>query len=359
MTAGTMAKFRQRVALPPQSIDWVARVKSFLPVIEAAAAEIDATQRLTPPVLAALHEAGMFRLLVPCELGGYQVDPATFVSAIEAVAYGDASTAWILSQCSICSMAMAYLPTETGELMVGSDPNAVLAWGALPSGRAVREGDGWRISGKWFFASGSRHATWMGGRCPLFGADGKPQLQENGSPVVRMFMFPKSDVNVHESWDMIGLRGTGSDSYSVENLFVPDDRQFDVNVQADHPGLLYRIVNRHLFAPGVAGVALGVSRATLDAFRTAAKDEKKGLRNSLAIQSDLGWMEARWHAARAYVYAALRDAWEDIKAGTGETVEHQIDIRRASTLAIHECKAVVDFAFHEAGASAILDSLPF
>ena len=158
---------------------------------------------------------------------------------------------------------------------------------------------------------------------------------------------------------MIGLRGTGSDSYSVENLFVPDDRQFDVNVQADHPGLLYRIVNRHLFAPGVAGVALGVSRATLDAFRTAAKDEKKGLRNSLAIQSDLGWMEARWHAARAYVYAALRDAWEDIKAGTGETVEHQIDIRRASTLAIHECKAVVDFAFHEAGASAILDSLPF
>jgi alkylation response protein AidB-like acyl-CoA dehydrogenase len=359
MTTSTMANMRQRVSIPPQTIDWVARAKSLLPVITADAAEIDATQRLTDNVLAALIETGMFRLLAPWELGGHQVDPPTFVAVIEAIARADASTAWVVSQCSVCSMAAAYLPPPAGALIVGNDPKAVLAWGALPSGKAVREGEGWRIGGKWFFASGSRHATWMGGRCPLFEADGTPILDDKGNAVVRMFMFPKSDVITNESWDVIGLRGTGSDSYSVTDLFVPDDRQFDVNVQANHPGLLYRIVNRHLFGPGVGGVALGVSRSVLDSFKAAAADEKKGMKTSSAIQSELGWAEARWRSVRAFLYEALREMWEDIKAGKPESVEHQINVRCASTLAIHECKKIVDFAFHEAGASAILNSLPF
>jgi indole-3-acetate monooxygenase len=333
-------------------------LKTVLPVIAAAASDIDSTSRLPEAVLTSLHDAGLFRLLVPWELNGFQVDVATFVSIIEAVARADASTAWILSQCSICSMATAYLPYEAGKEIVGDDPRALLAWGALPNGRAVQEEGGWRISGHWFFASGSRHATWMGGRCPLYASDGTAMLDRTGAPAVRMFLFPKSEANVHEAWDVIGLRGTGSDSYSVSDLFVPNDRQFDVNVAAEHPGLLYRVVNRHLFAPGVAAVALGLTRAVLDAFLTIASDEKKGLKSSTAIQRELGWAEARWRSSRAFLYAALADLWADIVAGAEENVEHQINVRCASTLAIHEAKRVVDFAFHEAGASAILASLP-
>lgn len=359
MAAAPMASLRERVALPPQTIDWVARAKGVLPIVSAAAATIDRTQRLTPEVLEALHQAQMFRLLVPWEHGGHQVDPATFVSMIETIATADASTAWILSQCSICSMAVACLPHDAGREIVGDDSAAILAWGALPSGKAVREGDGWRISGHWFFASGSRHATWMGGRCPLFSADGQPILDNNGNPAVRMFLFPKAQANIKESWDVIGLRGTGSDSYSVADLWVPDDRQFDVNVQAGHPGVLYRIVNRHLFGPGVGGVALGVARAMLDALRAVAADEKKGLKTSAAIQSELGFAEARWRSVRTFLYQALGEMWRDIKAGKAESIEHQINVRCASTLAIHEAKSIVDFTFHEAGAAAILDALPF
>mgnify|MGYP001281163286 CR=1 FL=1 len=359
MAAAPMASLRERVALPPQTIDWVARAKAVLPVVSAAAAKIDSTQRLTPEVLEALHQAQMFRLLVPWEQGGHQVDPATFVSMIETIATADASTAWILSQCSICSMAVAYLPYGAGREIVGDDPAAVLAWGALPNGKAVREGDGWRISGHWFFASGSRHATWMGGRCPLFSADGQPILDDKGNSAVRMFLFPKSQANIKESWDVIGLRGTGSDSYSVTDLWVPDDRQFDVNIQAGHPGVLYGIVNRHLFGPGVGAVALGVARAMLDALLAVAADEKKGLKTSAAVQSQLGFAEARWRSVRTFLYQALGDMWRDLKAGKPESVEHQINVRCASTLAIHEAKSIVDFTYHEAGAAAILDALPF
>jgi len=355
-----MTSLRKATPLPPQSIDWSSRVQPILATIADAAADIDARSRLTAEALDALHQASLFRMLIPWELGGFQVDPATFVGVVEQVAYADASTAWILSQCSVCAMAVAYLPHATGMRIVGDDPTAVLAWGALPSGKAVREPGGWRISGRWFFASGSRHATWMGGRCPLYESDGTALLNADGSPAVRMFLFPKHEAQVVESWDVIGLRGTGSDSYSVEGLFVSDDCQFDVNVAADHPGLLYRIVNRHLYGPGVAGIALGLSRATLDAFLTMGRDEKKkDLRGSAAIHSELGWVEARWHAARAYLYAALERMWTDIRAGGTETVAHQIDIRRAATHAIHEAKAVVDFAYHEGGASTILASMPF
>ena len=354
-----MTQTNTKIADAPNGVDFVARAKEIAPIIAAAAPEIDANQRLTEGVLAALHKAEMFRMFVPRSLGGYELDPPTFAEVVETLAYSDASTAWIVSQCSICSMSVAYLPHETGKLIVGDDPNAILAWGAMPNGQARREGDGWRITGKWFFASGSRHATWMGGRCPLFTADGQPILDDKGEPAVRMFLFPKSDVTVNTSWDVIGLRGTGSDGYQVTDLFVPDDRQFDVNTKANQDGLVYRIVNRHLYGPGVAAIALGVSRAVLDSFRTVAKDEKKGLKNSAAIQSELGWAEARWRTARAGFYAAMREVWADIEAGGTETIDHEIIVRSAATLAIHEAKAVVDFAFHEGGAATILNSLPF
>lgn len=349
----------KQVTVAPGVEDWAGRAAPLLPLIADAAKDIDESGRLREDVLAAMHDIGLFRLLVPHELGGGQVTPAQFVEVVETIARADASTAWVLSQCSICSMAVAYLPYEAGMDIVGNDPDALLAWGALPAGEARREGSGWRISGKWFFASGSRHATWMGGRCPLVDPDGKPILNDKGEPDVRMFLFPKDAVDVNYAWDVIGLRGTGSDSYSVTDLFVPDDRQFDVNVRAGHPGLLYRIVNRHLFAPGVAAVSLGVSRALLDEFANIARDERKGLSRSEAILSELGWMEARWRSVRTYLYAALDKVWDGILQGGTETVEDQIEVRCASTLAVHEAKRIADFCFHEAGAAVILNSLPF
>ena len=287
MTAGTMANFRQRVALPPQSIDWVARVKS-VPAGDRGGRRRDRRH-------AAADGSGPRR---PAR--SWDVPPAGAVGtgrpsgrsrdlrgAIEAVAYGDASTAWILSQCSICSMATAYLPTETGELMVGNDPNAVLAWGALPSGRAVREGDGWRIERQVVLRQRLAPCDLDGRTLPPLRADGTPMLDRTTAlAVVRMFLFPKSDVTVNESWDVIGLRGTGSDSYSVENLFVPDDRQFDVNVQADHPG---PALPHRQPSPVRSGRrrrrARRFARRRSTAFRAVASDEKKGMKNSLAIQS--------------------------------------------------------------------------
>ena len=158
---------------------------------------------------------------------------------------------------------------------------------------------------------------------------------------------------------LINNAGYGHEGILEESPLEEMRRQFDVNVQAEHPGLLYRIVNRHLFGPGVGGVALGLSRATMDAFRAVAKDERKGIKTSAAVQSELGFAEARWRSVRAFLYQALGDMWRDIKAGQPESTAHQINVRCAATLAVHEAKAIIDFAYHEAGASAILDALPF
>src|SRR5207247_6178004 len=188
----------------------VERAGALAPHIEAWADHIARDRRIVEPVLDALFAAGMFRLLLPRSLDGAEVDPVTFVTVIEEIAKADASTAWCLCQASGCSMSAAYLPPEVAADVFGKDPRAVLAWGPGPDARATAVEGGYRVTGVWSFASGCRHATWLGGHAPICETDGTYRRNAQGKVVERTMLIPAASARIMDVWHVSGLKGTGS-----------------------------------------------------------------------------------------------------------------------------------------------------
>ena len=345
--------------------DYVAGARALVPLLQEAGPRIDRDSELPPDVTEAMHAAGMFRLLLPRSVGGAELDPATYVQCVEAIASGDGSAAWCMNQGSGCSMSAAYLQPEWAR-HVFADPRAVLAWGQGPGAKAIRAEGGWRVTGKWSFASGSRHSTWLGGHCPIFEADGTPIRRPDGKPWDATMLFRREEAEITDTWDVIGLRGTGSDTYAVTDRFVANDLSLtrDMVSERRHPGLLYRFSTMNIYAAGFAGVAMGLARGALDAFVTLAREKtpaltQSALRDSQVIQYQLAYNEAKLGAARLLVMKALTDAQEAVTTMTSLPLEHRAQIRLASTFAIHQSREVVDFAYHEAGATAVFKSNPF
>jgi len=350
---------------PTPPAEYIARARALVPLLAAAAPRIEQARELPPEVLDALHEAGLFRLLLPRSVGGAELQPAPYAEAIEAIAMGDASTAWCLGQNSGCSMSAAYLEPEVARQVFG-EPRAVLAWGAGAVGKAHAVDGGYRVSGTWQFASGSRHATWLGGHCTITEPDGSQRRAADGSPAERTMLFPRARATISDVWHVSGLKGTGSDSYSVADLFVEDAYSLDRCNPAERrePGRLYRLESMQLYASAFAGVAMGAARAALDAFVELARNKRPrgsaaALRDNAVVQSEVGLAEARLRSARTFLLQTLRETWDALAAGGEITLEQRMQIRLASTYAIQEAREVVDTAYHAAGATAIFQSGPF
>jgi alkylation response protein AidB-like acyl-CoA dehydrogenase len=344
--------------------DYIARARELAPLVAATADEIERRRELPPGLRARLIEAGFFRLLLPRSLGGAELPPPVFVQIIEEIAKADASTAWCLNQISGCSMTAAYLAPAAARAVFGA-PDGILAWGPGPGEARVVDG-GYRITTTFSFASGSHDATWLGAHLPIVERDGSPRLSRDGNPVVHTLIFPKSAATMTDIWHVIGLRGTGSDQYSVKDLFVPEE--FCVARDDDgarrEPGLLYHFSSLQLYASGFAGVAMGIARGTLDAFVELARDKiprgaKRSLRDNNVVQSQVAQAEARLGAARAFLLGALTGITSEVAARGHLTLDQRMTIRLASTFAIHQSMAVVDIAYHAAGASAIFAANPF
>jgi alkylation response protein AidB-like acyl-CoA dehydrogenase len=378
-----MPDFAKGSRLNSTDQDWIARARALTAVLDAAAPRIEEARALPADVLDALHAAKMFRMLLPRSLGGAELDLAAFFQVICAIAEGDASTAWCVVQNSGCSMAAAYLaPRDAREVF--ADPRAVLAWGfpVGPQCRAVPVEGGWKVNGTWGFGSGNRHSAWLGGHCQLTDASGAPLADSGGQVVERTMLFPRSSASVKDdSWHVVGLRGTGSDSYSVTDLFVPaehavvpratgrDQQQAaDARIEAEperrEQGTLYRFTGTNVYQCGFAAVGLGIARATLDAFIALAKKKtpaggQLALRDDHWIQSRIALSEARWGSARAWLLQILRDMREECTASGKIGFEHRIQLRLASTYAIHEAREVVEVSYADAGATAIFEGNPF
>ena len=345
------------------AIDYLRRARELAPVIAAAADEIERRRELPEAVIDALVERGLFRLLLPRSLGGAELLPADFVPVIEEIAKADASTAWCLNQASGCSMTAAYLDPEAACEIFGG-PRGILAWGPGPGTARVVDG-GYRVSASWSFASGSHNATWLGCHVPIVEADGTPRLHPDGGPVVRTMLFPKSSAKMTDIWHVIGLKGTGSDSFSVEDLFVPQRHSAtrDDDTRREK-GLLYRFSSLQLYAAGFAGVAMGTARSTLDAFVALARDKvpfrsASALRDNQLIQSRVAQAEAQLSAARVFLMGSLEEVTAEVARIGHITLDQRMTIRLASTFAIHQSVQVVDTAYHAAGSTAIFNENPF
>lgn len=349
----------------PRAAEYLARARNLAPLLQSAAPRIEATRDLTPDVLAALYDAGLFRCLIPESLGGAELDPMSYVAVLETLAAADASTAWCVGQNDGCSMVAAWLQPEIAAEVFG-DARAVLAWGAGAAGVAEVVDGGYRVSGTWQFASGSRHATWLGGHCLIREHDGAIRPGTEGSEGGRTMLFPRARAAIQDVWHVVGLKGTGSDSYTVKDLFVPAAYSLDRYSFAERreSGLLYRFTTSQLYASGFAGVALGLARAVLDAFIDLARNKKPrgaqaSLRDSAVTQAEIAVGDARLRGARAFLMQNLREIWEGLPEAGELTMDQRMSIRLASTFAINEAQAVLDTTYHSAGATAIFESGPY
>lgn len=345
--------------------DVLERARTLAPTIAASADRVEAERRLPVSLSDALHDAGLFRMLLPRSLGGAELDPPTFVQVMEEVAKADASTAWVLGQTAGCSMVAAYLKPGVAEAIFGP-PRGVLAWGSGPQGRAVPVDGGYRLTGSWSYASGLHEATWLGAHTFVVEADGTPRRHPDGTPMIRTLLFPIEQATITDVWDVMGLRGTGSDTYEVTDLFVPDDHSAarDEAAERREHGPLYCFSSGNLYASGFACVSLGIARALLDAYLALAGEKtahraRRTLRESPVVQSQVALGDARLRAARSHLLATLTEIGESARTAGAVTLEQRVRIRQAASYASREGREVGTLVFHAAGAQAIFTSGPW
>jgi indole-3-acetate monooxygenase len=362
MVTDTMVRTSAELAGDPAVIS---RAETVREAVGAAAGDIERTRRLPPALLDKLHEAGLFRLLLPRSSNGIETDPMTFFHVIETIARADASTAWCLGQAGGCAMSAAYLDVPVAQAIFGNDPRAVLAWGPGPKVTAVECEGGYRVSGVWMFTSGGRHATWLGAHCPITRADGSPRLGANGAQQERTMLVRTEDVQWTDIWNTVGLRGTGSDQFALKDFFVRADHSITLEFDQEcrESGPLYRMGSGTCYQVGFAGVACGIARGALDSFVDVARNKvargaKNLLRENAVVQSNLAQAEVNLRAARGFVLQSMADVWKSLSAGSLITVEQRVTIRMAATHAIHKAREAVDFAYNTAGATAIFQNHP-
>ncbi len=349
-------------------VDCVANARALAPVIAAAAPRIDAERELPADLVDALHEARLYRMLVPRSLGGEELSPIEFMQAIEEIAKADASTAWCIAQTSVCSTISSCLKPQIAEKIFKRNPRGVLAWGPSASGaKAVADEGGFRISGTWPFASGSRHATWLAAHCAICEADGQPRRDANGNPVQKTFVVPREAATIKDVWHVIGLRGTGSDTYSLSDYFVPEEQSISMlglnPAERREPGPLYSFNIYQLFGSSFPAISLGIARAILDAFCELAQhktpiNSTALLRDSAVVQSQVGVAQAQLAAARVFFFDAWQEIWRAAQAGT-PSLEQRVQLRMASIHASQEARKIAETAYLAAGATAVFASNPF
>ena len=347
--------------LAPSAASLLQSVRDLRPLIEAEAEQIERDRRITPRVIAALREAGVYRMLVPRVYGGSQLTLIEFAEVMEAIAKADASTAWTVGQNSgICRLA-AYLPPEGAREIFG-DPDVIVSWGNGP-GTARKVDGGYVVSLQATYSSGMHHATWLGFQdCETFDAAGNLVLTRQGEKLRGTCFFRPEDVEVREIWEVSGLKGTGTDCYSVTDLFVPEHRFALEDPQVAEPLYLYNTTN--IFATGFAAVALGIARAALDALIdiTASKSQRGAsgpLRDQRPVQARIGIAEATLRSARALLHETVSDGWERVSANGALDMHTRINLRMATTFAMQRAAEVVDVAYKQAGIDAIFERNAF
>lgn len=344
--------------------DPVARAREIAAELAAASDEIETTRRIPEPLLSHLHEARLFRMLLPRLYGGDEVEPGTYLLALEELARRDASVAWNTFVANSSALIAPFLEPETAE-KIYADPRTIIAWGPPNACRASAVAGGYRVSGTWDFASGCRQANWMGAHCLVEEPDGSLRLNAAGRPTIRSLLFPVEQATLLDTWNTIGLRGTASDSYRVDDLFVPEA----FSGTREDPGLrrvkgpLYAFPMQGLYAVGVAGVGLGIAREMLAAFADlAGRKTPRGLKrlaDSAGVQAGVGRAEATLGAARAYLLETLAEIHARADEVLPIEVPDRARVRLAATHAIHGAIEVADYVYKAAGVDGIFPGSPF
>lgn len=346
---------------------WLDRVDIAGPVVEAGAPEADRTHELTRDGMAALHEQEMFRLLLSKKVGGAELPLPLFVQIVERVAQYDGSAAWCVCQGNGCAMLGGYLIPEVGSKIWQDKPAGILAWGPGRAEATVVDG-GYSVNADSVFVSGGHHATWLAAHCSTVKErDGTVRLGADGNPENRTILVPAHEAELSNNWDVVGLRGTGSDGFRLENHFVPEDHSIVRDTMIEDAGdttTLYSFTTISVYAMGFASTALGIAQGFLDRFNDLAQEKKPRritvpLSDMPVVHDEYARAHARLSAARAYLRNSVDAAWQEAENSGAPTIDQRMAVRLAATHAIHEAKAAVDTLFDTGGTSSVFASAPF
>lgn len=318
-------------------------------VARANADIAEAERRLPTETATALADGGLLTMCLPEAYGGPGIGPVAMIDAIVDVATADGSAGWCAGIASTTSSMAAFLEPDVAR-SIFSSPSVATGGVFAPNGRGVAEHDGFRVTGRWQWGSGTQHCSWIVG-----GA-----MCDDGTQ--RVCFFPADDVEFHDTWYTSGMRGTGSLDISVTDVFVPASRTVQPGlgrVHVDEP--LAHFPNFTLLALGIAATGLGVARRALDEVREMASAKKpqfstRTLAESGFAQTEFARAEVGWRAARALLRDEVEVAWAEASAGGPVSVEHRVAMRLAAAHAASQCVTSTDAAWTLAGGTAVYET---
>jgi alkylation response protein AidB-like acyl-CoA dehydrogenase len=334
----------------------LAAAERLAPAIRSRAPEVEAARRIPRDLLDELIAAGCFRILVPRSHGGLGADLASGMRVNEALARADGSVGWTVMIGAAAWGDLAALPRASFDALFTHGPDILAAGAFNPTGRIVPEDGGYRVSGRWGFASGCEHARWLFGNSVEGVVDGVPQL--------RIAVFSPDEVTIEDTWSVSGLCGTGSHHFRVDDVFVPADRTFRPLV--DHPSLdepIVRIPPPSVIPLLISSVALGIARGALDEV-VALAGEKVPLLSPAPLATDpvfhldLATADTELRAARALVYEVTDEVWATALSGDELSMDLRARIRAATVWCAARAAAVVDAAYRSGGGSSLYAESP-
>ena len=338
----------------------LAAVRSLEPEIRRLAQTME-TERQLPPALAnALMEAGVFRMGVPRVFGGPECDPMTQVRIVEELSRIEGSVGWLSMISSAGSFLAAFTQPAVAQRLFGG-VQAVIAGQIRPPQRADLVESGYRVSGRFHFASGCHHASVMLCGCVVYENGELRRYGTSDNEEFRTMLIPASKVSIVDVWDTTGMRGTGSNDFVVEDVFVPFDECPNMAEPPHCPGPLYRWPP--LFLVSHAGVPLGIARNAIDfveelSAKKGMMPSRRLLRDDTQTQEAIAWAEAQLGAARSYVYSTVEDLWNTLCRGDKLSPRQRAHYRLMITYSHQAAKQIVSTLYDTAATSSIFRTSP-
>ena len=333
----------------------VEAAESFDEELRSRAADIEMARRFPQDLSDRFAQAGFYRACIPAAYGGLECSPVELARTIERLALADGSAAWCVFIGATSGSALASLDENSAQ-EIFTHPEVRIAGVFAPRGRAVRDGNNVRVTGRWQWGSGTQNSDWVLAGC-LFERDGELELLPDGRPRMHMVLVPHSDVTFHDTWHTSGLCGTGSTDFELSDVVVPEERVVGLT-GASLEAPLYAFPMFGLLALGIAGVALGLARSAINEIvelATAKRPEasRRTLAERRSAQSDTAEAEALVRSSRAFFYETIESAWQSALSTGAITVEHRRDLRLATTHTVRTCARAVDLMYTLGGGTSV------
>ena len=334
--------------------------RALQPELTNRAQEMEDVRRLPADLAAKIAEGGLFRMVTPAAYGGLECSPKQIVDAVEAVAEANASAGWCVMIGATTAMNAAYMEPSMAR-QVYDDPHIITGGVFAPMGKAVVDGDDYIVSGRWQWGSGSANCTWLCGGAMVFENDELRRLP-SGRPDTRMMIFPADEVELIDTWHVMGLKGTGSGDLAVSNVRVPKARS--VSLVADAPyvdGALYKFPAFGLLSLGVAAAAMGNAKGALNAFIDLGRvkknqGSKKTLGERATVQTEAAKLMAQFRAARAYLHDEIDQTWDVAQTSEAIPVERRAALRMACTHVVRTGADIARTCYDLGGGAALFEA---